>query len=496
MALNVGTLPVAGVYVGSTEVQQVYARSSLVWENKHRTRVDYQLEQAQTAPFRILFLGSSTMYGHNVAWPEGFAAQMVAHIVSDQMPVNATPMQRAWGTRNAPTSAGFHFQNAAVGGLTSSTYWENGQKDMVNSFKPRLIVHMVGSNDYQAGTDPSTYRSNIERAILEANNRASNCRHLLVHQFRREDVTNPAYPWTAYRDQLKAIAASRTDTDFCDANRILTEELEWNSTYLQPDKIHADRFGNTLLARAVRNYLKLDTHDGELIYGLDAADLAHLATDTRVRSWPAAAGSKINLPATVGSDNNAPKLIQRVVGGKVIPDVDFYNGALKLGTSSWAGAVAAPMTMFLVTNSFNDGFGTSQKPIFTRNYSTDDGYVWAWRDTKAGRVYAATGSAVSPGVVVPRATIDNPAVTAITFHPNGWTSLYINATYGTDMAPTGTDEAMGPWLKSLKLMTNTGESNWGEACVRYFSLVKSCPDVGAEMRSLGARFGITIKEQA
>lgn len=490
MPLNIGSLSTNRIFVGSTEVQRVYAGSGLVWENKHRTLVDYQWTQAQNSPYRVLFLGSSTTYGYNLAWTEGFSNQMVAHIVSGQMPVPATPIQRSTSSRSAPTGAGFHFHNAGVNGATSINYWGTNQKNLTAAYLPRLVIHMIGSNDYANGTAPTTYRSYIERAIGEINNRSDGCRHLLVHQFKREDVTNPAYPWTSYRDQLRAIAASRTDTDFCDANRILTEELGWNSSYLQADKVHADWFGNTLLARAVRNFLKLDTHDGELIYGLEVSDLTTSANG-RVTSWPATAGSKITLPATAPS-GNAP-FMRRYDPSN--PYVDFYNGALTLRTESWGGAVAAPMTMFIVTNMYNDNYGTSQKPFFSRNYASDDGFVWAWRDTSSSKVLAAVGSALSPGVSVPRSTIDAPAITAITFHPSGWTSLYINATYGTDIAPQDNDAAMGPWLKSLKLMTNTAESNWGEASVRHFSLVKGT-GVADRMRELGSRFGITIKERS
>ena len=491
MGITAQSTTIDAIHYGSSPIGEVYYGADLVWQNKTRTKVDYAWSDAQTAPYRIMFLGSSTTYGHAVAWTEGFANQMVAHIVSGQIPVPATPIQRSTSSRSAPTAAGFHFHNAGVSGTTSINYWGTNQKNLTAAYRPRLVIHMVGSNDYANGTAPTTYRSYIERAIGEINNRSAGCRHLLVHQFQREDVTSPAYPWTDYRDQLRALAASRDDTDFCDANRILTDELGWDSSYLQSDRVHANWFGNTMLARAVRNYLQLDSHDGELIYGLDAKDIT-VARDARIRSWPAMAGSAINLPATVGADNNAPIKREWVAGE---PYADFYNGALKLATSYWGGAVAAPMTMFIVTNSFNDGFGTSQKPIFTRNYSTDDGYLWAWRDTNSSTMNAATGSSGSTPVSVPRATVDAPAITAVTFHPNGWTSLYVNATYGTDMAPKDNDPVMGPWLKSLKLMTNTGESNWGEASVRHFSLVKGI-DVADTMRSLGARFGITIKEQA
>ena len=490
MSLTIDGTPIDRIYHGGDEIREVWQNGSLLWQNLPRTRVDYKWSDAQTGPYRVMFLGSSTTYGYAVAWTEGFANQMVAHIVSGQIPVPATPIQRGTSSRTAPTTAGFHFHNAGVNGSTSINYWGTDQKNLTAAYRPRLVIHMIGSNDYANGTAPTTYRSYIERAIGEINNRSAGCRHLLVHQFKREDVTNPAYPWTSYRDQLREIAASRTDTDFCDANRILTDELGWDSSYLQSDRVHANWFGNTLLARAVRNYLQLDSHDGELIYGLEVSDLS-TAANGRVTSWPAAAGSKIKVPATAATDN-APYMRRYDAAN---PYVDFYNGALTLRTAAWGGAVAAPMTMFLVTFSYNDNFGTSQKPIFTRNFAADDGFLWAWRDTASSTMNAAVGSAASTPISVPRATIDAAAVTAVTFHPNGWTSLYINATYGTDLAPVNSDTAMGPWLKSMKLMTNTGESNWGEASVRHFSLVKGI-DVADTMRSLGARFGITIKEQA
>lgn len=476
------------VFRGDTPIAEMYRGATLVWQNKHRTRVDYQWTQAQTSPYRVMFLGSSTTYGYSVLWPEGFSNQMVAHIVSDQMPVPATPIQRSTSSRTAPTTAGFHFHNAGVNGSTSINYWGTDQKNLTAAYRPRLVIHMVGSNDYANGTAPTTYRSYIERAIGEINNRSSGCRHLLVHQFQREDVTSPAYQWTDYRDQLKAIAASRTDTDFCDADRILTSELGWSSSMLQSDKVHADWFGNTLLARAVRNYLKLDTHDGELIYGLDAADLTSINTESRITSWPTIAGSKITLPAT-GSTKEAP--YKRVHNG--YPFADFYDGGLRLRTTAWPGAVAAPMTMFMVVeHRWNANKGNDQKPIFTRALPSDDGFLWAWHETGGKLLKGAVASALSPGVTVDGAALDH-SVIAITFHPNGWVTSYVSSVTGTDMAPIGPDPAMGPWLKSLKLMTNTGETVHGEANINYFSLVKGI-DVGAEMRSLGSRFGITIKE--
>lgn len=491
MSIIVDGHTIGQVFHGADPIAEVYHGADLVWQNKAQTKMDYGWADAQTSPYRVLFLGSSTTYGHNVAWPEGFSNQMVAHIVSDQIPVPATPVQRSTSSRNAPTGAGFHFHNAGVGGATSATYWSAAQRTLTAAFLPRLVVHMIGSNDYSGQMSPDVYRANVERAITEVNNRSTGCRHLLVHQFRREDVTNPAHPWTAYRDELKAIAGARDDTDFCDADRILTEEIGWSSSYLQDDKVHANWLGNTLLARAVRNYLGLDTHDGELIYGWNIKTDTHLTDGTRLSSKGPAEGSKITLPLQ-STGNNRPQVRNR----NGVMSVDFYNGALKMSTAAWPGAVAAPMTMYITSRMFNDSFGTSQKPIFTRALSADDGYLWAWRDTNSGTLNAALGSASSPGAPVSRDTIDAPSVIAVTFHPNGWQTVYVNSTVGVDIAPMNSAEAAGPWLKSLKLMTNTGENTWGEVDMYDFRLVKSDPDVPSSMRELGDEWGIQIITRA
>ena len=110
-------------------MQRVYAGSNLVWENKQRTTVDYQWSDVQTDPYRIMFLGSSTTYGYSVKWTEGFSTQVAAHIVSDQLLVPATPVQRSTSSRNAPAEAGFHFHNSGINGATSITYGGNNQKE-------------------------------------------------------------------------------------------------------------------------------------------------------------------------------------------------------------------------------------------------------------------------------------------------------------------------------------------------------------------------------
>lgn len=493
MSISVGDNPIAQMFVGADSVKEVYYGADLVWQNVLQTKVNYNWEDARTSPYRIMFMGSSTTQGYGTAHSEGFTPQMVAHIVSNLLPVPATaPIKQNSGSVSSPSANGFHFLNAGAGGTNSQTYWGDNRKNLVAGFQPRLMIHMIGSNDYSTGMAPTTYKQNVERAISEVNNRSAGCRHLLIHSFRREDVSNPAYSWDDYRDQLKAIASSRTDTDFCDAERVLGDR--WTGAdLLLADKVHANWFGNTLLARAVAEYLRLDTHEGELVYGWNLSNDTHLSDGTLLSTKGAMAGSLINLPLTA-SGSNRPVVRNR----SGVMSADFYNGAKKLQTAEWPGAVAAPLTVIIATRTWNDDFGTNAKPLFSRSTGADDGYMWAWRETDNGLVKSAMNSGISDGASVSRSVIDNPTITAFTFHPNGWTTLRINATFGIDIPPKSPVSSNGPWMKSLKLMTNTGENNWGEADLYGIYIFKGATDemVAEKMLWASDRHNIEVSDSA
>lgn len=488
MGISVGGASVAEVYAGTDRITEVYRGADLVWQDKPVTRVDYAWEDARTSPYRIMFMGSSTTQGYQILHPERFVPQMTAHIVSNVLGVGATPMvARTSGTQAGPTANGFHFLNAGLGGTNSNTYWGDNRKNLVASYKPRLIVHMIGSNDYSQGMDPSVYKANVERAISEANNRTdAGCRHLLIHAYERLDVTDPAHAWADYRNALRQIAAARDDTDFCDIERVLGDRWLGEDVLLS-DNIHANWLGNTLVARAVAEYLSLTSHEGEIIYDWDLLG-SNIADGTRLSSHDPTPRSLIQTPLT-SDGNNRPTVKNR----SGVRSADYYNGAIKM-TADWGGAYAAPMTVLFVARMWNDGFGTNQKPIFTRRVVGDDGYMWMWRDTNANRVNAAMNSATSPGISVPRSVVDSPSVFAATFRENGWVTIYPNTTVGTDLHPTGTTSTNGPWMKSLKMMTNTGENNWGEADMYAVRFIKGAgPEIVAQhMQELATLHNITL----
>ena len=495
MSISVGDNPIAQMFVGANEIKEVYYGADLVWQNVLQTKVNYNWEDARTSPYRIMFMGSSTTQGYGTAHSEGFTPQMVAHIVSNLLPVPATaPIKQNSGSVSSPSANGFHFLNAGLGGTNSVTYWGNDRKSLVASYQPRLVIHMIGSNDYSQGMDPSTYKSSVERAIREVNNRSSGCRHLLIHSFERLDVTDPSYAWADYGRALKEIANERTDTDFCDIERVLGDRWLGEDALLS-DNIHANWFGNTLLARAVSEYLRLDTHEGELVYQLSLLNSQSLADGTLLGSWAPTPGEGaiIDLPVTA-TGNNRPVIRNR----SGVVSADFYNGSKKMQTAAWPGAVAAPLTVIIVARMWNDNFGNNIKPLFTRSTSADDGYMWAWRDTNSNLVKSAMNSAISDGASVSRSVIDSPTIAAFTFHPNGWTTLRINATFGIDIPPQSPVSSNGPWMKSLKLMTNTGEDLWGEADLYGIYIFKGATDemVAEKMLWASDRHNIEVSDSS
>ena len=496
MPIYAGSSAIEGVYHGVQAIKEVYYGADLVWQNVPQTKVNYNWEDARTWSYRIMFMGSSTTQGYQVLHSEQFVPQMTAHIVSNTLGVNATPaVKKTSGTHSQfeRTVPGFYFLNAGLGGTNSVTYWGDNRKSLVASYNPRLVVHMIGSNDYSQGMNPSTYKANVERAISETNNRTdAGCKHLLIHAFKRLDVTNPAYNWDEYGRALKEIASERDDTDFCDVERVLGDR--WTGAdLLLADKIHANWLGNTLLARAVAEYLRLDTHEGDMVYGWNLSNDTHLSDGTLLSTKGAMAGSLIDLPLTA-SGNNRPVVRNR----SGVMSVDFYNGAKKLQTAEWPGAVAAPLTVIIATRTWNDDFGNNIKPLFTRSTGADDGYMWAWRDTNDNLVKSAMNSAISDGASVSRSVIDSPTIAAFTFHPNGWTTLRINATHGIDIPPKSPASSNGPWMKSLKLMTNTGEDLWGEADLYGIYLFKGSADemVAEKMLWASDRHNIEVSDSA
>ena len=151
-------------YVGNTPVVRSYVGDKLVWQHK----VDFGLERAKTQPYRVMFLGSSTTQGYLIEKNEGYVNNMLGAFLTAQPMVNASSLvHQTTGTIATPTAAGFHFLNAGLGGTTSSNYYGTARATLANGFKPTLVLHMIGSNDYQQQMAISTYKANLNSVLSD-----------------------------------------------------------------------------------------------------------------------------------------------------------------------------------------------------------------------------------------------------------------------------------------------------------------------------------------
>lgn len=207
------------------------------------------LARSRLKPARIVFYGSSTTAGSlasetALSYVNIFARRIQSAYPSGiegyEYPVKSNGAL-AFDTAQGPLP-GVQVLNSAAIGYSSADYISNDSVVYVGNTQPDCFMHMIGSNDYYLGVNPTVYRSQIEGRMnaLEAKMTHPTC-HVLIHSYRRLDVTTPAFPWTAYRDALKAIADSRDNVmllDFSDEY----DDLDYDGadTYglMSPDLIH------------------------------------------------------------------------------------------------------------------------------------------------------------------------------------------------------------------------------------------------------------------
>lgn len=226
-------------------------------------------------PCRLIFTGSSTVAGANSthrskrfvniletafhnAFPSGILTETRE---KDNATVNGQSFDDYYTKRTQKTLPGIHVINAGFGGASASNYMTFFPiRDKIVALDPTLVVHMVGSNDYSAGINPTAYKASLLDNInyLKANIPSPHA-HLLIHAFKRTDTVSPAYPWEAYRDAMKEIAAGDPENvafvDLSEAGRLAgmygTDPLDFGDT----DGIHPTDAGHAYIAQTLRKAL-------------------------------------------------------------------------------------------------------------------------------------------------------------------------------------------------------------------------------------------------
>lgn len=220
------------------------------------------LARHRIAPARLAFYGSSTTAGVGASEASTSYVNILARrfqsaypsgIAGYEYPVT-TPGTLAITSPNV--LPGVQVVNGGVGGTVASNYIDTTAMTNIGLLRPDCLVHMIGSNDYFFGVDPATYKGQLDSRLdaIDATITGKDVCHVLVHSYRRLDVTTPAYPWGDYLTSLRQIAAERDNVFVIDLSaEYVRLGVETGDPYglISGDLIHQTDVGHALMADLV-----------------------------------------------------------------------------------------------------------------------------------------------------------------------------------------------------------------------------------------------------
>jgi lysophospholipase L1-like esterase len=297
-------------------------------------RLRAALASRNAGPRVLVFAGSSTTFGNNATtsarrYVNMFTATLQARypLYSGSSPATVT-LSAAVAT--PPSSAGVQAVNAGVVGTDASNYLNSTTRGQIAALNPVAIIHMVGSNDYSAGTSAATYKTTVQtqiaglRALL-----TGPCVHILAQSYQRLDVDTPTVVWSAYGAALAEIANEDAHGDVVYVDISLpyiqsgipgADPLDLIDT----DGIHQRDAGHAVMADALADALT------EL-----------LSRDLDVRSWPDTTAALTNTvaPAITGTASMAQTLTAST--GTWSPTPDSFAYQWKRAGTNISGATAS-----------------------------------------------------------------------------------------------------------------------------------------------------------
>jgi lysophospholipase L1-like esterase len=175
------------------------------------------LAARNTFPFRIVFAGSSTTAGSNATTTANRYVNRLVTMLQAAYPASGGSETTVVNSTTATlgtlsTAGGVHGYNVGESSTTSANYLDATERTNVGNANPRVVVHMIGANDYGANTDPATVKANVLTVVNDLKSKiAGPCVQVIVHSYARPDVTSPTYAWSMYGAALKQIADADPD---------------------------------------------------------------------------------------------------------------------------------------------------------------------------------------------------------------------------------------------------------------------------------------------
>ena len=197
-------------------------------------------------------LGSSTANGGNtssvsLAWHHRLTARLTP---------NASIRLDAAGARPA---TGVQTYSGAVGGTNSSNYLTPALVAKINTLRPDLITHMVGSNDWAANTVVATYKTRMRDWLTQLMAGTPDTVHVLIHQQARWDTVGGTNTWAAY-----GVALAELAKEFPDKVLYLNLDQHYKPlgfpsadyySLMTSDKIHMNDAGHAILADLIGDFI-------------------------------------------------------------------------------------------------------------------------------------------------------------------------------------------------------------------------------------------------
>lgn len=219
-------------------------------------------------PCRLVFVGSSTTAGNNATAPANRYVNLLMGMIQAAYPsglgTEASVLASASADFGTLSSAlGVHGYNGGEGGTTSATYLTAAERTKIAALDPRMVQHMVGSNDFRNGVPVATYKANVLAAITDLKSKiAGPCVHVLVQPYQRFDsaaLAAAVAPWSDYGKALADIAAADPNNvayiDLSAAYAVVGIPGADPLDLIDTDGVHQTDAGHALMADLLRSGL-------------------------------------------------------------------------------------------------------------------------------------------------------------------------------------------------------------------------------------------------
>lgn len=358
------------------------------------------------SPCRLVFTGSSTTEGVAASTElKRYVNLLVAQIqaaypsgTGAERPVIASD-SATWGTLSS--AGGVHGYNAGQGGTTSADYLTPTERTRIAAIAPRMVMHMVGANDYRLGIPVPTFKANLAASIAAIQSAMTTpCVHVLVKTYPRYDaatISTRVAPWEDYGKAMVEIAvADPTRVAFIDISEPYAlvgvpgaDPLD----LITSDDVHQNDAGHAFMADLLRDGLKIPGA---------ASGTSAAAPPTAMTLTASPSNGAVNLSRTGGEGTGVTYALYRATtatGSPIATTLPYADtGRTNDVTVSYiatatnaAGSVTSNVATATPSASAGYDYGTDARLLseFTPT-NLSDGVVSSWTPARGSQLTPAT----------------------------------------------------------------------------------------------------------